>query len=292
MPHELDVIANLNQLVLTRDKYDSLITAALPKLLDHATAQTRRFLRQVGQWKNDVFHERLASRWGYELIEHFIPLGRLELPCRPLWCLDGIMAQRFSQPEPFHYGEHLRSPLGRLVDGLMARAVVSRGALIMLFYHLYGCNASQVMKVLGLSRQESQRVYKSCERWRQGGWQRVIEQAELTQNELLDLASFQLRSPRQFQEEAERLIGIAQTHYRKSEPNHFPCLSPVQWHSLLQEGYGGEYRLWHLAFCSECMHYVTTSLHHDDKGDSKIDLVVRLGPVLNGRVAEYNSCYH
>lgn len=277
MRGEINVPANLSQVVLTIDEYERLMSNALPELLDHATTQTRRFLRQVGQWEDDVGHERLASRWGYELVERFMTTGRAELPCRPLWCLDGVIAKCFSQPDPFQHCEPLLSPLGRFFDGLMARAVVSRSALIMLFYHFYGFSPSQVVKVLGLNAQESSRVYKSCERWRQAGWQRAMDEAGLTQDELLDIESDQLRSPDKFHDEAERLIRMAQGHYRKSEPDHFACLSGLQWERLLKEGYGYDYRLWHLALCWECMHYVYYSHHHYEKPEGlKIHSVVRI----------------
>ena len=45
---------------------------------------------------------------------------------------------------------------------------------------------------------------------------------------------------------------VAQFHYRKSEPEYYPCLSPRQWKDMSLEGYGGDYRLWHLVLCLDC----------------------------------------
>ena len=75
-----DVTARLSQLVMTVDEYERLMTGALPHLLNHATTQTRRFLRETGQWGDDVCHEKLALRWGYELVERFLMYGRTEIP--------------------------------------------------------------------------------------------------------------------------------------------------------------------------------------------------------------------
>src|SRR5207249_10035292 len=85
-----------------------------------------------------------------------------------------IIAKYFSQPEPLCYHKDLLSPLGRFLEGMTSRAVVSRDALMALFYHLYGFGQGQVVRILGLGIVESQRVYKNFERWRQTGWQRAV----------------------------------------------------------------------------------------------------------------------
>lgn len=284
MPSEPNVLAGLQQVVSAIDEYERLMHVALPELLHHATTHTRRFLRQVGQWKDDVGHEKLASRWGYELVERFVTTCPAHLPCRPLWYLDGMIAQHFSEPDSLGHRECLLSPLGRFFDALLSRAVVSRGALIMLFYHIYGFSPGQVAKLLGLNARESQRVYKTAERWRAEGWQRAMHTGGLTEDELVDIQSYQMRLPHKFQEEAQCLIRMAQAHYRKSEPDHFSCLPGPQWESLLRQGYGYDYRLWHLALCLDCMKYVYQ--YHEGKHSNAGDhLDVKVCPSLS-RVVE------
>ncbi|MDQ6733571.1 MAG: hypothetical protein M3Z35_05550 [Nitrospirota bacterium] len=279
-----DVTVGLSQVVLTLEEYERRMADALPDLLNHATTSTRRFLREVGQWEDDVCHEKLALRWGYELVERFLLYGRGELPCRPLFCLDGLIAHCFSKPDPFSYGLDLCSPLGRFVDALMSRAVISRNALMLLFYHLYGFGPSRVAKVLGLDATASQRIYKNFERWRHTGWQRAVDEAGLSQDDLLDIESSQIRSPHVFNAEAERLVGMVQTHYRKSEPEHFLCLSREEWRRLFHEGYGYDYRLWHLALCWTCLRNVC-QVHDQIEDQPMRHLDLRIRPVLSNRMS-------
>src|SRR5690242_2644962 len=100
MPSKPSVLSSLQHVIPAIDEYERLMKVALPELLNYATTHTRRFLQQLGQWENDVGHEKLASRSGYELVERFITTCPACLPCRPLWLLDGIIAQRFSAPDP------------------------------------------------------------------------------------------------------------------------------------------------------------------------------------------------
>ena len=69
-------------LVTTGEEFDRLMARALPELLDCATAHIRRFLRETGRWADDISHEKLAIRWGYEQVERFLVCGRAEIPCR------------------------------------------------------------------------------------------------------------------------------------------------------------------------------------------------------------------
>ena len=243
----------LRALVTTAKEFDCLATEALPELLDHAAAQTRRFLRDTGQWVDDVGHEKLALRWGYELLERFLVCGRAEVPCRPLFLLDSMIAKHFSRPAPITHHEDLASPLGRFLDGLISRSMVSRDALIALFHHCYGYGQGHVVKLLNLDPTQSQRVYKNYERWRRSGWQRTMEEIGLTDAELLELEERKRQRPGPFNAEAERLLAATQAHYRKSEPRYFPCLSRQQWADLFHEDYGHDYRGWHLVLCRGCL---------------------------------------
>jgi hypothetical protein len=142
--------------------------------------------------------------------------------------------------------------LGRFLDGLTSRAVVSRDALVALFYHFYGFRQGHVVKLLGFGMTESRRVYKNFERWRRSGWQRAIEEIGLTEEELRELEEKKRRDPERVNAETERLIRLVQTHYRKTEPEHYPCLPRQKWDELFSQDCAYDYRVWHLAMCLEC----------------------------------------
>jgi len=253
MPERPATLGRLDEVVTTADEFDRVVSQALPILLDRATASTKRFLRETGQWIDDVAHEKFVLRWAAEYVEQFLVCGRSEVPCRPLFLLDSLVAKQHSHPEPFCYHPDLLTPLGRFLDGLVARAVISRDALIALYYHCYGLGPGDVIAITGLEGSESQRIYKNFRRWRDSGWQRTIEEAGLTEVDLTDLSSQQQRHRQRFNSEAERLIRFAQAHYRKSEPDHYVCMSRSQWEEMFAQGYGCDYRIWHLALCLDCI---------------------------------------
>ncbi len=243
----------LDQVVTTPEEFDRVVAQALPALLDRATSYTKRFLRETGQWSDDVAHEKFVLRWGAEYLERFLVCGRSEVPCRPLFLLDSLVARQHSQPEPFCYHPELLTPLGRLIDGLLSRAAISRDALIALYYHCYGLGPGQVIAVLGMAGSESQRIYKNFQRWRDTGWQRAMEDAGISADEIAEFSRQQATHRHRFNADAERLIRFAQAHYRKSEPDHYACPSPVEWEDMFAQGYGTDYRIWHLALCVDCL---------------------------------------
>ncbi|MEK7764298.1 MAG: hypothetical protein AAB433_22220, partial [Nitrospirota bacterium] len=85
------------------------------------------------------------------------------------------------------------------------------------------------------------------------GWKRTLEDIGLTEADLKGLTEQQQHQRHRFNGEAERLLRFAQSHYRKSEPEHYPCLSRHQWEDMFLQGYGVEYRVWHLALCLDCL---------------------------------------
>ena len=253
MPENATTVGRLEEVVSTVEEFDRVVSQTLPILLDRATGYTKRFLRETGQWKDDIAHEKFVLRWGAEYLERFLVCGPSEVPCRPLFLLDSLVAKQHSRPEPFCYHPDLLTPLGRFLDGLLARAAISRDALVALYHHCYGLGPGEVIIATGLSGSESQRIYKNFSRWRDSGWQRTMDEAGLTEVELKDLLGQQQRSLQRFNSEAERIIRSAQAHYRKSEPDHYPCRSRSQWEEMFSQGYGCDYRIWHLALCLDCM---------------------------------------
>jgi len=239
--------------VSTPEEFDRVVSQALPVLLERARNYTKRFMRETGQWCDDTAHEKFTLRWSAEYVERFILCGRSEVPCRPLFLLDSFVAKQHSQPDPFCYHPNLLTPLGRFLDGLVARAVISRDALIALYHHCYGMGPRDVIAVTGLNDSESQRVYKNFQRWRDSGWRRTMNEIGLTDAELDELIGHQERHPQRVNHEAEQIIRLAQSHYRKSEPDHYPCLLRSQWEEMFSEGYGCDYRLWHLVLCMDCV---------------------------------------
>ncbi|MBI5776767.1 MAG: hypothetical protein HY444_05185 [Nitrospirae bacterium] len=267
----------MSALVGTAEEFDRFANDALHELLDRATAHTRKFLKETGQWADDVGHEKLALRWGHDLLERFLVCGRLEVPCRPFFLLDSLAAKFFSQPDPLRYHRGLLTPLGRFLDGLTAKAVVSRDALMALFYHLHGFGQSQVVRILGLDMTDSQRIYKNFERWRRDGWQRTVGEIGFTEIELSNLEDQKSQDAKRFNADAGRLLGEVQTHYRKSEPEHFACLPREQWTDIYRDGHSYDYRVWHLAMCRECLEIVC-GLRKDEFPDISapaVDLHVR-----------------
>lgn len=247
---ELD---RLERVVSTPHEFDQVICKSLPLLLERASGHTKHYLKATNQWHDDIAHEKFALRWGAEHLERFRLWGRSKVPCRPLFLLDALVAQHHSIPEPFCYHPEMLTPLGRVLDGLVSRAVVSRDALIALYYHWYGMGPRGVIGLAGLNGTESPRIYKNFQRWRESGWQRAMDEAGLTHKEVDSLIQHQRRDRQRFNHKAEQLIRLAQHHYRKSEPDHYPCLSRDRWADMFAQGYGYDYRLWHLVLCRDCL---------------------------------------
>lgn len=287
MRESSNLSARLNSVVASDREFDQLVTAALPELLDRATAHTRKFLRETGQWVDDIAHEKLALRWGYELVERFVVCGRTEVPCRPFFLLDSLIAKSFSQPDPLCYHKELLTPVGRFLDGLTSRAVVSRDALIALFYHMYGFGQAQVVKLLGFGQAESQRVYKNFERWRQAGWRRTMDETGVNEEDLRTLEEQQRDHPDRLNHEADRLVRLLQSHYRKSEPDHYPCLSRHKWGELFDQDYGHDYRVWHLALCHECFSEVFDYRHSELNAAAKPRINLQIQPLQKGGIMAF-----
>ena len=167
-------------IIKTEQEYDYFVEASMPRLLGRALNYTKRILKETNSWTENVSHEKLALRLSYELVERFLVYARNEVPCRPTLLLDSFIAKHFSQPTSFVHNHKPRTPLEAFIDGLVSRAVISRDALIAQFSHFYSLTPSQVIKLLGLAEEQSQRIYKNFTRWRQSGWQRTMKEIGLT----------------------------------------------------------------------------------------------------------------
>jgi hypothetical protein len=271
-----------NTLVKDELDYDQFVSDALPRILDRAAGHVRRFLRGTGQWQDDVDHEKFALRWGYELLERFLLSVHSELPCRPVLLLDSMVAKFLSQPDPLLYQKDLTTPLGRLIDGLAYKAVLSRDALMALFYHFFGYTQGQVERLLALPDTSSHRVYKNFERWRQTGWQQVLNQIGLTESEIARFEDEKRHAGSAFNDEAERLIRMVQNHYRKSEPEHYSCKTAQEWAVLFEENCQFDYRCWHLPMCVACTERVYKLRQRGLEGIPPPRIDLRFRPIARG----------
>ena len=265
----------LDDVVFTSEEFDQVVSQALPLLLDRATSNIKRFLRETGQWCGDVADEKFVLRWASEYVERFLICGRTEVPCRPLFLLDSLVASQHSKPEPFCYHPQILTPLGRFLDGLTARACISRDALIALYHHCYGLGASEVIAAAALNETESQRIYKNLQRWRESGWRKAMEDLGITKIDLHGISEQLERSPERTNSEARNILRIIQTHYRKTEPDHYHCRSTREWDEMLSEGYGVEYRIWHLALCQNC---IQTTWHFRNPSVKKFQMELHVWP--------------
>ena len=109
----------------------------------------------------------------------------------------------------------------------------------------------------------------------------------MTEAELRELEIIQNRDPQRLNQEADRLIPMVQEHYRRSEPEHFPCLSRRQWEDLFHHGYGYDYQVWHLALCRDCM-AEAYAIRLDGLTETRgVQIDLHLRPLLKGRVASF-----
>jgi hypothetical protein len=273
--------------VTNEEEFDKCIGELFYELLDRATAHTRRFLRETGQWQNDTVHEKLAQRWGYELLERFMINARCDVPCRPVHLFDSFISRYYSQPDSCLTSQFVGSPICRFLDGLFSRAVHSRDATVAIFYHLYGLGQQEVAKILGLGI-ERQRVYKNYLRWRSKGWTSMVEGIGLKDSDISQILEQKRRNPDQFRREIEQVVYTLQSHYRKSEPIYYPCLKRSEWKDLYEQGVGFDYKGWHLPFCQACFTEVCNLRHVGSDGSSQSWVDLQIYPMP--KVGVTQSC--
>ncbi|MCB0379578.1 MAG: hypothetical protein KDD33_13895, partial [Bdellovibrionales bacterium] len=271
--------AMANTIVQTTEEYEQFLKSAMPLLLNRASEYAKKILRETDQWKDNVSHEKLALRLGYELVERFLEYARHEIPCRPFLLLDSFVAKYFSQPNSFLYNDQAHTPLGIFIEGLTSRAVISRDALIAQFTHFYGLTSSQVIRLLGLSAEQSQRIYKNVTRWRQSGWLRTMKEIGLALPSITNLERQLQTEPDAINQKARDLLLQFQSHYRKSEPDHYPCHDAEKWEEMFVEGHGQDYRTWHLAMCLPCLKMVYGLKIEERAHSEPFDLKLQIQPM-------------
>jgi hypothetical protein len=263
-----------NYIISSEEEFDAYIGEVFAQLLHRATSQTRRFLRETGQWQDDIVHEKLAQRCGYELLERFIADARAEVPFRPLHLLDSYILRHFSKSDTYPRHRHVITPIARFVDGLFSTAVHSRDAMTAIFYHLYGLGQQEVIKLLGLGSVESQRVYKNYVRWRSTGWLSMVDGLGLRDCEIREMLEQKQWNPVGLHTEVQDLVDKLQSHYRKSEPAYYPCLTGSEWEDLYQQDTAFDYKGWHLPFCHSCFSHVCKLRQVCREPESPVDFYV------------------
>ena len=249
------VVTSLNSTdVISRpDEFKRMVPANFSYFLERSSGLIRRILQDMGQWSDNMAHEKLLLRLSFDLVERFIEYCPSQLPCRPSLLLDGFINDFFGRPQESKALAAPNPTLYRFLDGLLNRAVLSRDALICLFYHIYGMKPVEVGFLLGLEEGQTQRIYKNFARWRHKGWYQAAEEAGLKSQELESLSENQVCNPQFFNEQVRRYLESLLPFYRKSDPPYYPCLEEHKWHEMFSEGYGFDYRMWHLPLCLSCM---------------------------------------
>ena len=265
-------------IIETNEEYDRFVEVAMPMLLSRASGYTKKILKETNSWTENVSHEKLALRLGYELVERFVVYAKNEIPCRPTLLLDSYVAKHFSKPNSFIHNHKPHTSLETFIDGLASRAVISRDALIAQFAHFYSFTPAQVIKQLGLADEQSQRIYKNFTRWRQSGWQRTMKEIGLAIPQISALEQQLRAEPQTVNEQARDLLVDIQAHYRKSEPDHYPCQTQDQWEKMFVDGYGQDYRVWHLSMCHSCLSKVFQLSNQNGNAEKSLKLNIQVQP--------------
>ncbi|HSF10105.1 MAG TPA: hypothetical protein VLA60_11870 [Nitrospirales bacterium] len=246
-----------NCVINNPEEFKQFIPANFSYFLERSSGLIRRILQDMGQWADNSAHEKLLLRLSFDLVERFIEYCPSQLPCRPSLLLDGFISDFFGRPQEPQASSTSNPVLYRFLDGLLNRAVLSRDALICLFYHFYGMKPVEVAFLLGLEEGQTQRIYKNFARWRQKGWFQAAEEVGLTTQEVQSLIENQASNPDLFHLQVRENLETLLPFYRKSDPPYYPCLEGTKWQEMFREGYGFDYRMWHLPLCLSCMKVIT-----------------------------------
>lgn len=256
--HVKTITSPVNCMITNREEFQACLPANFSCFLERSSGLIRRILQDMGQWADNSAHEKLLLRLSFDLIERFIEYCPSQLPCRPLLLLDGFISDFFGRPQVSKASSASNPILYRFLDGLLNRAVLSRDPLICLFYHFYGMKPVEIGFLLGLGEGQTQRIYKNFARWRQKGWYQAAEEVGLTTQEVQTLGENQASNPETFNQHVRENLETLLPFYRKSDPPYYPCLDGSKWQEMFKEGYGVDYRMWHLHLCLSCMNEIAT----------------------------------
>lgn len=248
--------SSVNDVVTNQEEFQECISADFPFFLERSSGLIKQKLQDMGQWVDDTSHEKLLRRLSFDLVVWFIEYCPSQLPGQPTLLLDGFISAFLERFQESKISLTSNSILYRFIEGLLRRAVVSRDALICLFYHLYGMKPAEVGCILGLEEGETLAIYKGFERWGQKGWHLAVEEIGLTDQELSSLAEMQRSQPEVFHEDVRKILKTLTPFCRKGEAPNNPCLEEEKWYEMFREGYGCEYRMWHLPLCQSCMNSI------------------------------------
>jgi hypothetical protein len=240
-------------IIYEEEDFNRFLQTSSEDLLEHATQYVKQRLKGTKRWENTVAFEKLALRLAYELTERFIADARTNLPMRPVLLLEAFITQSLSRVDLLSQEQSiLSSPLGQYLDTIISRAVVSRDALVTLFWHIYSMTPSHVMKVLAIPEDQQARIFKNYARWRKAGWEQAMMVSGLSEQRLIDLEKEVDQDWRGINKKVSHILDRIQPYYRKSEPTHYPCRDKEAWLDLYANGYDQDYRVWHLAMCQHC----------------------------------------
>ncbi|MDT3779642.1 hypothetical protein PJI16_18940 [Nitrospira sp. MA-1] len=249
--------SSVKGLVTNQEEFQESISADFPFFLERSSGIIKRNLQDMGQWVDDTSHEKSLRRLSFDLVVWFIEYCPSQLPGHPTVLLDGFISDFLERFQESNISLTSNSILYRFIEGLLRRAAVSRDALICLFYHFYGMKPAEVGLLLGLEKGKTLEIYKGFERWRQKGWHQAVEEIGLTDQDLFSLAETQRSQPEVFHENVQKILKPLSPFCRKSEPQYNRCVEEEKWYEMFREGYGCEYRMWHLPLCQSCMHTIT-----------------------------------
>ena len=247
---------SVNGMVTNQEEFQKSISADFPFFLERSSGIIKRYLLDMGQWVDDTSHEKILRRLSFDLVVWFIKYCPSQLPGHPTSLLDDFISAFLKRFQESNVSLISNSILYRFIEGLLRRAAVSHDALICLFYHFYGMKPAEVGFFLGLEEGETLQIYRGFERWRQKGWHQAVGEAGLTDRELHSLAERQRSQPDVFHEDVRKILKTLTPFCRKSDPPNNRCVEKEKWYEMFREGYGSEYRMWHLPLCQSCMNTI------------------------------------
>jgi hypothetical protein len=101
------------------DEFRRMVPANFSYFLERSSGLIRRILQDMGQWSDNMAHEKLLLRLSFDLVERFIEYCPSQLPCRPSLLLDGFINDFFGRPQESKASSAPNPTLYRFLDGLL-----------------------------------------------------------------------------------------------------------------------------------------------------------------------------